>query len=305
VVTPSFNQGRYIRATIESVLGQNYPNLEYWVIDGGSSDETIDVLRSYTDDARFNWISECDRGQSDAINKGWRRCRGDILAWLNSDDLYHRDAIFTQVNALLAAPQCGAVYGDVYYISAEGEPLQHLYAPPYSIAALLRLELPVQPSVFIWRKVVEQIGPLSLHLRYSMDSDYWARAALVAPFRHTPQLIAYYRLHDASKTVAQSSGFYADWLGIVERFFASSAVPRAVRAQRAAIVADIYSAMANIEARQGNLSEALRFAGFACTLAGPRPRMAKLPLSWAGSVLPFDPAAHATQLWGRLRRLCG
>jgi hypothetical protein len=160
----------------------------------------------------------------------------------------------------------------------------------------------VQPSVFIRRSVVEQIGPLRLDMRYSMDSDYWSRAALVAPFRHTPQLIAYYRLHDQSKTVAQSRGFYDDWLNIVDRFFANRAVAPRLRAQRKGIVADIYSAMANIEARQGNYHEALRFAAFALTLAGPRPRMAKLPLSLAATVLPFDPAAHATRLWGRMRR---
>ncbi|NTW01444.1 MAG: glycosyltransferase, partial [Oscillochloris sp.] len=88
VVTPSYNQGRYLRATIESVLGQSYPNLEYIVIDGGSSDESLNVLRTYADEPRMRWLSAPDRGQSDAINKGWARSRGHILAWLNSDDTY-------------------------------------------------------------------------------------------------------------------------------------------------------------------------------------------------------------------------
>src|SRR6266498_4984769 len=88
IVTPSYNFGGFIRATIESVLTQDYPNIEYWVIDGGSTDGTVSILTEYEHDPRFHWISERDRGQSDAINKGWSRCRGDIIAWLNSDDLY-------------------------------------------------------------------------------------------------------------------------------------------------------------------------------------------------------------------------
>src|SRR4051794_35419687 len=97
IVTPSYNQGQFIRETIDSVLSQDYPNLEYWVIDAASTDQTLDVLRDYERDPRFHWISEADRGQSDAINKGWNRCQGSILAWLCSDDLYCPGAIKTQV----------------------------------------------------------------------------------------------------------------------------------------------------------------------------------------------------------------
>src|SRR4051812_10184477 len=106
IVTPSYNQGRFIRETINSVLSQDYPNVEYWVIDGGSTDETITILREYEHDARFHWISEPDRGQSDAINKGWRRSRGEILAWLNSDDTYLPGAIRAHVQALRQHQDC-------------------------------------------------------------------------------------------------------------------------------------------------------------------------------------------------------
>src|SRR5438128_2723095 len=112
IVTPSFNQGIYIRATIESVLSQDYPNLEYWVIDAGSEDETLNVLKLYNNDPRFHWISEPDNGQSDAINKGWSRCNGEILAWLGSDDLYCPGTITSQVNYLRSHPSVDAVYSD-------------------------------------------------------------------------------------------------------------------------------------------------------------------------------------------------
>src|SRR5260221_5302272 len=119
IVTPSYNQGKFIRETIESVLTQDYANIEYWVIDGGSTDETLGILQQYENDPRFHWISEPDKGQSDAINKGWSRCQGDVLAWLCSDDLYCPGAIRTQVDYLLSHPDVDAVYGDVLFVDVD------------------------------------------------------------------------------------------------------------------------------------------------------------------------------------------
>src|SRR5579872_2956802 len=110
IVTPSYNQGRFIRATIESVLTQDYPNIEYIIMDGASTDETADVVRPYLD--RLTFVSEPDRGQSHAINKGFARARGEIVAWLNSDDLFLPGAVRRAVEAFRAAPQSGVVYGE-------------------------------------------------------------------------------------------------------------------------------------------------------------------------------------------------
>ncbi len=96
IITPSYNQGSFIRRTIESVLNQSYPNIEYWVIDGGSKDDTISILKEYENDLRFHWLSESDKGQGDAVNKGWQLCKGNILGWLNSDDTYLEDAVKIQ-----------------------------------------------------------------------------------------------------------------------------------------------------------------------------------------------------------------
>lgn len=301
VVTPSFNQGRFIGETIASVLGQEYPNLELWVIDGGSTDETLDVLRSFAHDPRLRWLSEPDRGQSDAINKGWARCRGHVLAWLNADDTYLPGAVATQVAALLADSDAGAVYGDARYTDAAGRPLGLIAGRPYDPLAVLRLEIPVQPTVFLRRELVARLGPLSLERRYSMDTDYWARAIRHAPLRRSRAEVATYRLHEASKTVSQQAGFYREWLAIAEEFFADPAMVE-LRAARPAVLADIYAAMANLEARGGSLAEATRYLAYAFTLAGPRPRSLKLPLALLDRLFPLGLAPRATALWGWLRR---
>ncbi|MEI7646100.1 MAG: glycosyltransferase family 2 protein [Chloroflexales bacterium] len=302
VVTPSYNQGRYLRATIESVLGQGYPNLEYLVIDGGSSDESLGILESYADEPRLRWLSAPDRGQSDAINKGWAMCRGHILAWLNSDDTYLPGAIAGQVRALLADPAAGAVYADAQYTDAAGRPLTRFYGRPYSPLALLRLEIPASPTVFLRRDLVAAVGPLNLARRYSMDTDYWARAARIAPFRQVHALVATYRLHAGSKTVGQFAGFYREWLAVAESYFADPDLPANLRAARGSVIADIYAAMANLEARGGRPADALRYLAYALATGGPRPRMLKLPLSLAERRLPLGLAARASALWGRLRR---
>jgi glycosyltransferase involved in cell wall biosynthesis len=305
IVTPSYNQGRYLAATIESVLGQDYPNIEHWVIDGGSSDETLDVLRRYEHDPRLHWLSERDKGQSDAINKGWSRCRGAIVAWLNSDDTYLPGAIRTQVAALQANPDCGVVYGDSLYIDAEGRELSRLYSPPPSPLALLRLELPHQPTVFLRRSVVQQVGPLNLARRYSMDTDYWLRTTKVTNWCRTQAFIATYRLHGESKSVAQYDGFYRDWLAIANDYFSDPALPAELRNARNGVIADLLAAMANLEARQGSLAAALRYGTLAIARGGLRPRMLKLPISLLSRATGRDLTALATEARSRLRRVYG
>lgn len=302
IVTPSFNQGGYIGETIASVLGQSYANLELWVIDGGSRDASMDVVRSFAGDPRLRWLSEPDRGQADAINKGWARCSGAILAWLNSDDTYLPGAVAAQVAALEADPGAGAVYGDARYTDAAGRSLGLIAGRPFSPEAVLRLEIPAQPTVFLRRELVARVGPLSVGRRYSMDTDYWARAIRLAPFRQTRAELATYRLHGESKTVAQPTGFYREWLAIAEAFFADPGVEAELLAARPAVLADIYAAMANLEAAGGAPAAALRYLAYAAALAGPRPRMLKLPLALLDRALPLGLAARATSIWGRLRR---
>jgi glycosyltransferase involved in cell wall biosynthesis len=302
IVTPSFNQGAYIAATVASVLEQNYPNIEHWVIDAGSTDNTLAALQPFASDPRLHIVVEPDRGQADAINKGWARCRGAVLAWLNSDDTYLPNAIRTQVAALAAHPEAGAVYGDAQYSDAAGRPLHLLASRPYTPLALLRLEIPAQPSVFLRRELVAQLGPLNLARRYSMDTDYWARAARIAPFARTRAVIATYRLHPASKTVGEFSGFYREWLDIAAQFFADPTLPLEIRRAHGGVVADIYAAMANLEARRGSLPDALRYTAYALYAGGLRPRMLKLPITLFDRLSGRDLSATFTALWGRLNQ---
>jgi glycosyltransferase involved in cell wall biosynthesis len=302
IVTPSFNQGMYIGDTIASVLGQDYPNIEYWIIDAGSSDQTMAAIAPFRGDPRLHVLVEPDRGQADAINKGWARARGTILAWLNSDDTYLPGALRTQVQVLMAHPQAGGVYGDAQYTAADGRPLHRLRARPYTPLAVLRLEIPAQPSMFLRRELVAQVGRLNVARRYSMDTDYWARAAQHWTFMHANHLIATYRLHAASKTVDAFSGFYPEWLAISEQFFADPACDPALRPARAGVLADIYAAMANLEARRGRLALALRYSHFAVMLGGLRPRMVKLPVALLDRLSGRDLSALATAVWGWWRR---
>ncbi|NJN18012.1 MAG: glycosyltransferase [Oscillochloris sp.] len=302
IVTPSFNQGRFIAATVRSVLQQDYPNIEYWLIDGGSSDETFDVLAQFAGDARLHVIREPDRGQADAINKGWARCHGDVLAWLNSDDELLPAAIRTQVAALNANPAAAAVYADALYTDPAGKPIRPLYGRPYHPLTLLRLEIPAQPTVFLRREAVAMLGPLDITRRYSMDSDYWARLARHAPMAQTQALVATYRLHGMSKTVRSPAGFYDEWLAIAQRFFAAPGLPDALRDARAAVLADIYAAMANLEAQAGRFGNTLRYLAYGLSLAGLRPRMLKLPLTLLDRLLPLGLAGRAGTLWGSIRR---
>jgi len=302
IVTPPYQQGASIAATVASVLSQDYPNLEYWVVDGGSRDETLTELERFRHDPRLHLISERDRGQSDAINKGWARCRGQILAWLNSDDTYRPGAIRAQVAALMQAPEAGAVYGDACYTTADGHPLERITSYPFSPAAVLSLRIPIQPTVFLRRTLVAAIRPLNLERHYSMDTDYWARAISVAPWVWNRDLIATYRLHTNSKSVAQFRGFYADWITIAEHYYRRGAPTPARQRERDMVLADIYAAMANLEVRNGRRSDALRYSAYALLLAGLRPRMLKLPFALLDRHLPLNLAAQATALWGYARR---
>ncbi len=202
IITPSYNQGQFIRETIESVLGQDYPDIEYWVIDGGSTDDTVAILRDYEHDPRFHWISERDSGQTEAINKGWARCHGDVLCWLNSDDCYTSPgAVSTQLEVLQRTPDVGLIYGDGIFVDEDGGELAQFPTRDYSYPELLRVNYIMQPTVFVRRAIVEQVGLLDASFRFAMDRDYWLRCSSITKFIYNPQTIATYRLHQHSKTV--------------------------------------------------------------------------------------------------------
>jgi glycosyltransferase involved in cell wall biosynthesis len=213
IVTPSYNQGGFIRESIQSVLQQDYPNIEYWVIDGGSTDETISILQSYEQDPRFHWISEKDRGQSDAINKGLVRCRGDLFSWLNSDDLLAPHALRHVAAAWSAAGHPVLLYGLARSIDAYGVDLGYCATQSSRITLQRLLKLRhtlMQPATFAPTNLVREIGGVNPALHYTMDFDLWVRLAERLPIRHIPHDLAFFRLHPSSKTVAHSDRFIND-----------------------------------------------------------------------------------------------
>jgi len=176
VVTPCFNSAAFIEDTIRSVLGQTYQPIEYIVMDGGSTDGTVDIVRRYAD--RLILISEPDQGQSDAINKGWRMARGDILAWLNADDLYFPDTVQHAVEYLAANRDVAWIYGLPEMLDPAGNtfPFRHPVARHWDYQRLLnRHNYICQPTVFLRRSVVEECGYLREDLHYIMDYEYWLR----------------------------------------------------------------------------------------------------------------------------------
>ena len=202
IVTPSYNQKRYLETTIRSILGQDYPNLEYIIVDGGSTDGSIEIIKKYADRLAW-WVSEKDRGQTDAINKGFAHARGEILAWLNSDDIYETGAVAEAVAFLSSHPEIGLVYGDAHYIDRNGKVLGNFPAAQTDYRRLRQgyVHIPQQASFFradLWRRV----GPLDISFYFAMDYDLWVRIARLAPIQYLPRPWAGFRLHASGKTVA-------------------------------------------------------------------------------------------------------
>jgi glycosyltransferase involved in cell wall biosynthesis len=175
IVTPSYNTGRYIGDAVESVLTQGYRNIQYLVMDGGSTDNTLSELKRFGD--RLKWVSERDRGQSDAINKGFLRAKGQIFGWLNSDDTYAPNAIAEAVNFLWSNPDVAAVYGDAMFIDAEGKDIAKcVHVEPFNKHRLLHYsDFIVQPACFFRRSAFEAVGGLDASLHWCMDYDLWLK----------------------------------------------------------------------------------------------------------------------------------
>ena len=278
IVTPSFNQRQFIEATIRSVLDQDYPAIEYIVMDGGSTDGTLDILRRYDD--RLTWVSAADRGQADAINRGWRRGSGEILAWLNSDDTYLPGAVSAAVAGLNAHPEAVGVYGDCDYIDEHGRAIDAHSSAAFDYAALVRTALtPIaQPTAFLRRSAVEAIGYLDADLSMVLDLDLWLRVGLLGPLVYLPLRLACFREHVSSKTVAQQSQAAPEILATYRRLFARADLPPAIRALEAEAMSGARIMAGNSLLMSGQLCQARRYARDGLWRAAPRSRLMGLKI---------------------------
>jgi glycosyltransferase involved in cell wall biosynthesis len=200
IVTPSFNQARYLEATIQSVLSQDYPRIEFIIVDGGSTDGSVDVIKKYADKLAW-WVSEKDRGQTDAINKGFARATGKILAWLNSDDTYEPRTVGQAMKYLLDHPEVGMVYADCNYINEEGRAIGKFPAAQTDLARLRRGYVHIPQQTMFFR--AELWSPLDPSFYFAMDYDLWTRIASRAELKYLAgQTWANFRIHTSGKTIA-------------------------------------------------------------------------------------------------------
>jgi glycosyltransferase involved in cell wall biosynthesis len=223
VVTPSFNQAAFLEKTMLSVLDQEGVEIEYIVVDGGSTDGSVEIIEKYAGRLAW-WVSEKDRGQTDAINKGFSRARGDVLAWLNSDDIFHPGAVKAAAGFLAASPDVGMVYGDASFIDAEGRVIGRFPAAQTDYRRLRQgyVHIPQQASFFradLWRRV----GPLDPSFYFAMDYDLWVRLARISELIYLPgQVWASFRLHGAGKTIHADDRCWPEMLRVHRRDGGSS-----------------------------------------------------------------------------------
>jgi glycosyltransferase involved in cell wall biosynthesis len=242
-------------------LGQDYPQIEYLVVDGGSTDETLGILHSFGD--RLRWLSEPDDGQAAAINKGWRLTQGEIVAWLNCDDTYLPGAITRAVMFLQKHPEVDAVYGDCDYVDSNGRFLHPYPTRPYDYLELVRMAVNYipQPATFVRRQVLESVGYLDESLHYVMDLEYWLRLGVQHNLAYLPVRLATLRLHAAAKSVQKAGIFGSELIYTYRHLFDLPDLPNRVRAVETEAMSNIHYLAAYLAFWSGQLKEA-RSYGF-------------------------------------------
>ena len=230
IVTPSYNQAQFLEETILSVLDQNYPDIEYAVVDGGSTDGSVEVIRRYEGRLAW-WQSAPDRGQPEAINKGFERATGDALAWLNSDDTLLPGAVADMVSELEVDPALLMVYGDALYIDERSNRTGYLASRRWDPSEMVRRcdNHVVQPSAMWRREAWERAGPLNEHGYYFFDFEFILRISALGAVKRVPRPWATYREHSDSKTMGDQVRKAEDYLRFADVWLQSEELPQGLR----------------------------------------------------------------------------
>ncbi len=206
IITPSYNQSDYLEKSMLSVLKQNYPNIEYVVVDGNSTDGSQNIIRKYEDRLAW-WISEKDNGQADAFNKGLQHVNGKYVGWLNSDDLFLQGAISEAVNILESDPELAFVFGDVEAINANGGITNIMKYGNWKLADLMQFKIIGQPAVFMKTELLKSVGGLDTSFHYLLDHHLWLKLASRGSIKYSGKLWAAARFHAEAKNVAHAAEF--------------------------------------------------------------------------------------------------
>jgi glycosyltransferase involved in cell wall biosynthesis len=260
LVTPTLNQRTYIRRTIESVLSQDYVHIDYHIVDGGSTDGTHALLREY--EGRLRWSIERGARQSEAINLGWKKSRGGILAWINSDDLYHPGAIRAVVEFFHAEPEVDMIYGTCEYIDEFDQVIGPYPAKPFDLRELIRkgVNYIPQPAAFVRRTVVEQSGYLNPMLDYLMDFEYWIRVGLSHRVKYLDQTLAALRIHRSAKSLERLASFGDELVTMLIELFQRGGLPPEIQALEREAMTNAYYLAADGAFWAGDVARARRFA---------------------------------------------
>jgi glycosyltransferase involved in cell wall biosynthesis len=203
IITPSYNQGKFLEQTILSVINQTYSNFEYLIIDGGSTDNSVEIIKKYEKQIAY-WISEPDNGQADAINKGFQRAKGDLICWINSDDILYPNYVADRVRQFRESPDVAMIYGDI----EKGQDLSKIRlrkGEQTNIKDMLKYATcPIPQQSAMWRRTaIQKIGYLDPQWHVVLDREYFTRMAANFPIKYIPGAVAFFLNHEHSKSVAE------------------------------------------------------------------------------------------------------
>lgn len=219
IVTPALNATAFIEETIKSVLSQSYREIEYIIMDGGSTDGTVEILRAYADDPRFRYTTQRDAGTADAVNRGFRLSRGEVFAFLNADDMYTEGAVEAAIRSFESDPTTDVVYGDAAWVKADGHELGRYPTRAFDAQRLKEECFICQPASFIRRAVFEEAGLLNTELHFAFDYDLWIRLSAGRKLVKVDGILAKSRMHPANKTLGQRRKAFAETIRMLKSHY--------------------------------------------------------------------------------------